>query len=57
MINVSRTPPVRKAFRNETNGLFEKIVPDEAIVRARLTLGERQLNEARVRSNGPQFRI
>jgi hypothetical protein len=57
MINVSLTPPVRKAFRNESNGLFEKIAADGAIVGAGLTLGERQLNEAHVRSNSPQSRI
>jgi hypothetical protein len=57
MINASLTRPVRKAFRNESNGLFEKIVPDGTIVGVRLTLGKRQLNEAHVRSNSPQSRI
>jgi len=57
MINASLTRPVRKAFRNESNGLFEKIGPDGTIVGVRLTLGKRQLNEAHVRSNSPQSRI
>jgi hypothetical protein len=57
MIKTSLTRPVREAFRSESNGLFEKIVAGGAIVCARLTLGERQLNEAHVQSNSPQSRI
>jgi L-2-hydroxyglutarate oxidase LhgO len=50
MINASLTKARWRAFRSESNGLLEKLAPKQS-AGARLTLGQRSLNEA---SNGPQ---